>query len=721
MAATDFEIVEGFDRTSKWLDDVCNASDSHRNELGFLARSVFDQFARRNDLYVLLSSNKNGRHYAGHLLFDRRFPRAHVRQMFIRADHRRNGAATLLLNHLLHSLTQSSFISVYARVAEDMVEANKFWQRQRFYVQRSVKGGASKNRQILVRCHELDSPQLFPTSGLSDNNPLGLLETATTEVPLYLLDLNILYDVQPRRLRRHEIVGLLQAERMNFCRLAVSSEVREELKRTLNGRHTDPMAAYVDTFASFPVDKINVGDQLFDELAGIIFPSEARSGRLNANQKSDVRHVITVLKHDLAGLVTNDEAILAAASDIESRYSIQVLSSSAFEVDDASARSGESFEGAETAETLKLLSVTAVLEQDVRDLLTKKMKMSGSHAATWLPFATQGNVAFRFGVWSGASCIGYITWPALVSPGQIALVRAAIDESHSQAIRAARIVLLHLIDKLRADGPRQVQVELLADQSYIREVGAVMGFLGAAQGRNLVKFMLGELVTPANWAQCHTALIQKGGPRLPQLVPAYSHPDQQIISHTPDGNRIHVPLDRLESLLAPTLFCLPGRPAVLTPVQRRFAEPLLGHSQQASLLPQGSASQFSDRLYFSKASTLKHFKRGSLIFFYESSKGKGGSQVVAVARVREAYLKSCDTLNVSDLQQSALTKTSMKEIGRSPVKTVTVFDNIFPLPNPVGLAVLKRLGCGEPNDLITTHPISEEQVRVILNEGFGRG
>lgn len=719
MKATRFEIVEGFDLTSKWLDEVCEASDSHRNELGFLARSVFAQFARRNDLYVLLSKSGDGEQYAGHLLFDRRFPRAHVRQMFVLAQHRRSGAASLLLDHLRHSLTQSSFISVYARVAEDMTDANKFWQRQRFYVQRSVKGGASKNRQILVRCHELDSPQLFPTSGLTDNNPLGLLETVTNEVPHYLLDLNVLYDIQPRRLRRTEIVGLLQAERMNFCRLAVSSEVREELERTLGGRQTDPMAAYVDTFASFPIDRISEGDNLFDELADLVFPTAARTGRLNANQRSDIRHIITVLKHDLAGLVTNDDAILSAANQIESRYSIQVLSSSAFEVDDASARSDESFEVTET-ETLRLLSVTTDLEQDVRDLLTKKMKMSGSHAATWLPFKTQGNIAFRFGVWNGNACVGYITWPTLVSPGQIAIVRVAIDESHSQAIRAARIVLLHLIDKLRNEGPRQVRVELPADQSHVREVGAVLGFLGTPQERHLVKFMLGELVTPSNWAQCHAALIQKGGPRLPDRAPAYSHADQQIISYTPDGNRIHVPLDRLESLLAPTLFCIPGRPAVITPVQRRFAEPLLGHSQQASLLPQASASQFADRLYFSKASTLKHFKRGSLIFFYESSKGKGGRQVVAVARVREAYLKPCDTLDVSDLQQSALTKTSMKDIGRSPVKTVTVFDNIFPLPNPVGLATLRKLGCGKPNDLITTHPISEEQVRAILKEGFGR-
>ena len=94
--AVRFEVLEGFSATRPWLDEVCSASDAHRNELGFLARSVFEQFARRDDLYVLLAQTPTGSQYAGHLLFDRHFPRAHVRQMFILESFRRNGAASQL-------------------------------------------------------------------------------------------------------------------------------------------------------------------------------------------------------------------------------------------------------------------------------------------------------------------------------------------------------------------------------------------------------------------------------------------------------------------------------------------------------------------------------------------------------------------------------------------------------------------------------------------------
>jgi hypothetical protein len=118
---------------------------------------------------------------------------------------------------------------------------------------------------------------------------------------------------------------------------------------------------------------------------------------------------------------------------------------------------------------------------------------------------------------------------------------------------------------------------------------------------------------------------------------------------------------------------------------------------------------------------LKYFKRGTLMLFYESGRERGRSQIVAVARVREAYLKACDTFDASDLQQSVLTKQELRQIGKSKMKAVTLFDNIFPLPQPVGRETLELLGCGRPNDLITTHAISEAQLQAILAKGFPNG
>ena len=720
-ATVPLEILEGFDATGPWLAEVCKASDAHRNELGFLARSVFEQFARRDGIYVLLAQTLTGPQYAGHLLFDRRFPRAHVRQMFTLSCYRRRGAASQLLDHLRHSLTKSSFIALYARVAEDLTTANAFWHKQRFYIQRSEIGGATRNRQILVRCFELESPQLFPTSGLDENNPLGLIEPATNELPMYLLDMNVLFDVQPRRLRRRDVVGLFQAERMNFCRLAISNEVRDELQRNLQARHTDPMEAYIDTFPCLPVDQHNESADIFYELTALIFPQATGQRPLTANERSDLRHVITAIQHDLAGLITNDAALLAAAPAIEQKYGIQLLSSDAFELEESAAHSEEAFETIEN-ETLLLLSVSAEHESAARELLSKKIRLPGSViAAGWLPIETQGRIAMRSAVWSGSSCIGYITWPALITTDSMTVARAAIDESHPKALEAARILLLHLVDKLGGNGPRQVKLELPLHQSHLREVGVVLGFVGSPQGQHLIKSILGTVLTPATWEAGKKALVAKGGPLLPPQAPMYSGPDQHLVVHTPDGNRRYFSLDRLESLLAPTLFCLPGRPAIISPIWRSYAEPLLGHSLQGSFFPKASASLHSDRIYLSQPSSLKYFNRGTLMLFYESSKHKGRSQVVALARVREAYLKRCDSFAVSDLTQSVLTTTSLTDIGKSAMKTVTVFDNIFPLPNPVDFKVLKRLGLGRPIDLITTRAISDEQLQAILIEGFGRG
>ena len=180
--ASRFEILAGISATRPWLDEVCKASDAHRNELGFLPRSVYEQFAHRDEIYVLVERTPAGQRYGGHLLFSHHFPRAHVRQMFTTAPLRRLGVASQLLAHLRQSLTQLSYISIYARVAEDLGAANAFWQRQGFYIQRSEMGGASKRRQILVRCLELDSPQLFPPSGMEDTRRITQLGVVVAQL-----------------------------------------------------------------------------------------------------------------------------------------------------------------------------------------------------------------------------------------------------------------------------------------------------------------------------------------------------------------------------------------------------------------------------------------------------------------------------------------------------------------------------------------------------------
>ena len=85
-----------------------------------------------------------------------------------------------------------------------MEQSNIFWEQQNFFVQRIIEKQGARKRRILVRCHELASPQLFPTSNISQYNPLGLETHKSTALPLFLLDLNVLFDAVKTRRRLHE-------------------------------------------------------------------------------------------------------------------------------------------------------------------------------------------------------------------------------------------------------------------------------------------------------------------------------------------------------------------------------------------------------------------------------------------------------------------------------------------------------------------------------------
>lgn len=463
--ADKFEVVSGFANTAPFLDEVREAADAHRHSLGFLPKSVFEEFARRDNLYILTESHPGGPRYAGHLLFERRLPRSHVVQMFTLQKYRRHGLATKIIDHLRRSLTADGFTSIYARVAEDLVDANAFWDRQQFYVQRVEQGGASRNRKIVVRCHELASPQLFPTSGINAHNPLGLEISSSDVIPMFLLDLNVLFDLAPRRLRHDEAVGLFQAERMNFCRLAISNEIREELRRTAHQGKTDPMESYVSIFPSFPLSRGDDATALLEELASLIFPITSEKKQLNANDLSDLHHVATVIQHDLAGLITNDSAILTAAAQIRAKYGVEIISPAAFRLDGTASPGNSAFETSEEA-TLALLEISSKDESAVHALLSK-LNLSGSTiAAGWLPTTTQARIAMRCAVWNGATLLGYLTWSAR-DPAGVMVARVAVDETNSQALDATRVLLVYLLEQLAPHGPRQVRLELASIENYL--------------------------------------------------------------------------------------------------------------------------------------------------------------------------------------------------------------------------------------------------------------
>lgn len=322
-------------------------------------------------------------------------------------------------------------------------------------------------------------------------------------------------------------------------------------------------------------------------------------------------------------------------------------------------------------------------------------------------------------IWKADAVLGYLTWNP--SPGSdLSIARAIVNETDLQASAAGRILLMQLLEQLAPTGPVQVVLELPPRQSVLRELAFGFGFRGNSGETRLTKVAVGKVFTEDSWDAYREELVLKGALKLPDSMPLFRSVDQQIPVLTSLGNQSHVSLDSAETLLSPILLCLPGRPAVIAPIQRRFSEALLGHSRQRALLPLSNASTYQNRHYLASPHALKHFKRGTLMFFYESTRQNGRGELVALARVNQAYVKPVESLG-SDLVQSVLTESNLSEIGSSEEKTVVAFDNIFHLPNEVSLSLLQRIGCGRPNDLITTHPINDTQLKEILREAFKHG
>ena len=702
------QVVGHHEEVAPFLKEVVAASDANRDLLGFVHRGVFEEFARKNDLFVLTIGVGGKRTYAGHLLFERRYPRAKVLQLFVLDKYRGKKFGRLLNDRLVELLTRDGFTSISARVGEDMQVANEAWQAMGFRVQRTELGGNTTGRTIVVRVRELEGPQLFPAHRVDSGDPFGVSRSLSADAPLFLIDLNVIYDLSPSRPRHDDIVALFQAERANFCKLAISEEMLTELARTAPTGRNDPMLNLVRAFTRFPVATVAPEAAISSTLAKLVFPNKASSS-LSANDLSDLGHLVTAIQNNLAGLITSDEAILRAAVQIESTFGLQVLSPRAFLPEGNTAPAPVAY--ATPTSALELLRATEAIETEIRQFLGRVGVTASEVASGW-----SSRVSTAYAVRSETQLVAYMCWHSLRHDG-VTTIRAALDEAATNAVDIARGVITHCMSMI-IDGPTTLRLKTPPNQMTLREIARGNGFCSAQGSHDLTKLSFGRVATKSNWQDRRNELADIAGLKMEGQLPAFRRMDQQVPYVTRSGDHGYETLERIETLLSPALFCLPSRPAVITPIRHEFANLLLCHSKQGSLLPSSSSNLFQERHFISGPNAFGVLNRGTLMFFYESNPPRGKGELVALARVRRSYLKDASALETADFSRSVLTEETLQEIGRAKMKTVTVFDNLFSLPNPISLKRLQSIGCGQSHDLITSRPIGESHLQSILLESF---
>lgn len=701
----------------RFLPFVKAGADSAKEELGFLPERVYDDLAISGKLLVAAISASGKETYAGHLMFGGIYPHAKVFQLFVIPGNRGSGIAGRLISHLKERLTANQWLSIKASVADDLV-ANDVWAHMGFRIVRTRAGGSARRRRINVRVLDLDTPSLL---GLmrSPARQEGLrLAERLSHRPIYLIDLNVLFDTIRKRPRSSAAAKVIRAGLSNSIRLMVAAEFTAELLRTSADTSNDPVLAFASQldFLSRPPEK--AVRSLSDKLASEIFPDRAARGTLTERDISDLIHIATAIHHSAAGFVTSENAILRASAYLHHTHKIDVIGVEEFaRIVDVGVR-------------VPRASTTNVASGDLRthrnhesDLVHARTFLEAMHAETTFvheALSCQGSQVQWLLVTSGSDSLGFAKWEVHGGLKRAADVHLCVDEGHHMA----ETIIDHLLDaiphELSVIAPTLVRLHIPSGQVMTRQAALSMGFLppdGASSGTSkLQRLAVGRVISAANWASVRQSLDSVAALSLPAQMPTFTAANPSVFINT--GQRdVEMPLSEVEWALSPVLFLFSGRDGVIVPIQEQYARELLGSSPQLSIFAPPEAILRRERVYISAPRTLRRMTPGTPILFYESLDGKGRGGVIALARIIESRVVSKVEALGKVKQRGVLDDRTLKQRSVGEVVAETTFDNIFLFKSPVTLKRLRQLGCIDGSNLISARTISFDNLSQVIKEG----
>jgi GNAT superfamily N-acetyltransferase len=706
------------------VGDVQAAADSNKNALGFLPERVYKEAAEQGKLLVAVARNNRSWIYAGHLLHGGIFPQAKVVQLFTVSSFRRQGIGRVLVEALVRKSEDLQFMSIVARVAEDLA-ANQFWKNLSFEVVRKVSGGRTTGRHINVRLRELNTPRLFslmaPQSHPSAEE-LKLISRLFNLSPVYVLDLNILYDLVKRRTNADDVGRIIGASFNNLVRLSVTEEFIRELERTSRTSLRSPsdpileLALRLPRLTAPPQDRLN---GLTIELGTLIFGKSAGSPR--TQDASDLIHLGTAIHHGASGFITGEKAILRARDVLQSKYGLDVLGASEFASVVEPTDSATTFDIKAMAAG-QILQARPIADVDVPRIQIFLIRMGCPQTLIQDALAQCASSRHRrLAILCEEQVIAFGFWeiPSGVRPQMRAFL--CVDEDHSAVSIAADFILDLVSRESATDHPTQLSLRLLPGHVATRRIAISHGFRPPANepanGTNLEKIALKVAVTPANWTRVRYQLKKEMGLELPLSIPYYESLKQRVSVIDPTGQTLTLPLDEIESLLSPSIFFLPNRPGAIVPIKRVHAANLLGGDTQLSMLVSPEAVLLTERVYFSDPRTANILRKGTPVLFYESLRKGGRGCVTATARIIRSEIVSKDGANQDLLRRGVLDKKGLRNICLAKTVVATTIDNIMLFKKPVLIARLRSLGAIDGTNLVTARALSAERIIQIVDEG----
>lgn len=704
---------------SRFSRVVQEQGDSEREVLGFLPRCVYSEAAAQGKLFVATIIVAGEEHYAGHLLFGGRFPHLRVFQLYTLPQFRGRHIGRALIDALAVDAESQYYFTISARVAADL-PANEFWERMGFRTIRTESGGITTGRRINLRRRELESPTLFNIPGIA--RPAAFPTLARVGQPIFALDVNVFMDVIKDRPRGEHAGRLLTASMSGMLRLFVAREFVNELSRATQGQGVDPvvrLAMMLPQFTSVPDPFLS---NLRNELGLIIFPTRVNKGQLRERDHSDLTHLATMIYHSASGFVTSDDSILRKRTELQARFGIDVLGPA--ELAEIylprqwipTRLSAQSFNGA----SIEVTDLVEARRAEAESFLLSCSMLKEQVALAILP-GQSACPRHRVIVVLAGVIIAFAAWDVPRGPQPSSEVCLAVDPIHPLGELACDVLFDTIFRDVCTARPARL---LLAGEHTSREVleyAKEHGFGAARSTRRpsmLEKSCIGKIITGRNWDALVPQLSDSFGLALPISPPRYSGPDTSIMidGNTPTEEAMR--LREFEARFGPVILLLPGRPVVVVPIHRTYADQLLNTAYQHSLFPQPEASLLVERLYLSSPRTLSVLVTGAIIFFYESiGADNGRGAIVAAAQVTRTAVQETTALDSGTTRRGVLSSEEVSSVSANNKTGLTFFNQLMRFEAPVGLSRLRALGCADGANFVTARQIDEIAALSIIEEG----
>jgi GNAT superfamily N-acetyltransferase len=691
-------------------------ADTEKEALGFLPEAAYRDAIMQKRLRAMLARENGTLRVAGFILFSGVFPNARIQAVAVSPEHRCSGVASALVGALVSHLESRGYIAITAAVASDLPAAQAFYESRGFIARRVRDGGQARQRTIVLRSRELDTAN-FSTlmappavSGQTAVN-LGLRPRSAFEAPLYVIDLNVLFDLTKQRARSATANRLFGAGLAHLVRLAVAPEFIVELERTSKDASNDTtlkLARQLPKLPAFPKEDV---DPLAAAIHKTVFVDTNHTQAGTRQALSDARHLAEAALIRASGYITSDNALLNARDDLLTLIGVDIAGLEEFvellPSDEPNREHGQ-------LKGTKCETKTATAG-DAKAYLAAQ-SVSDALIAEYLPSAAALQRASLHGIFEDAEmvAVGIYRTPASVDAPARMLVHVRPD--HVACETFAEHLLDEAIRESCHSGPVTIELRAIPGQSTVNRAAKLRGFLPAANSDVLIKVALGRPLTPNTWTSIARQTRRRTGLALPDTLPDAGAVQSGLAVRGPDGSTITVQLAALEAALAPTLIAWPGRDGVIVPIAKSFADDLLGTADQLYMFGRPNAAFVGLRTYFNSPRTAPMMRAGVPILFYESKRSGGRGAIVAGGRIVDATIVPKEQVSDELLRRAVVE--DLDPLTTSSDVLATSFDSLIRFPNPVTLDTLRQLGAAGASNLQTTTALPNPQLAAILDRGW---